>query len=214
MANLDFFAVRDDMIALLSFIYSETDCLVFESYSRYDTELRQFTSIVQLDAAYPIGDDPHGNGHAILLQLHSPSVAAQPHIKRFDLSVPGHSFRYCVESAGLMQLYFGGSFGGFISQSHFGHWSEAGARQRCIFPADEVNWALQRSLSVKIQRQIKSRLSVAKFQSRYIMANAFSDLQSGRIARVGSLEFGSAHPDMKHLSHSAAANRLPPVAEL
>ena len=199
MANLAFFAVREDMLALLSFIYAETDCVVFESYSRYDTELRQFTSIQQLDDAYFIGNDPHGNGYAITLQLHSPSVAAPPHIQRISLSVPGHSFRYCVESAGLMQLYLGGAYDGFISQSHFGHWNEAGARQRCVFPADEVNWLLQCSLSGKIQRHIKRRMSPAKVQSRYILAHAFSALQSGRIARVGSLDFGATHPDMKEL---------------
>jgi len=205
MATLDFFAVRDDLLALLSFIYCETDCVVFESYSRYDAELRQFASVQQLNAAFSIGDDPHGNGHAILLQLHSLSVAAPPRIKRFSLSVPGYSFRYCVESAGLMQLYLGGSYGGFISQSHFGHWNEAGARQRCVFPADEVNWPLQRSLSGKIQRHIKSRLSHAKVQSRYVMAHAFVALQSGKIARVGSLDFGATHPNLKPLSHATAA---------
>ena len=107
MATLDFFAVRDDLLDLLGFIYSETDCVVYESYSRYDSELRQFISVQQLDAAFSIGDDPHGNGSAILLQLHSPSVAASPSIRRFRLSVPGYSFPYCVESAGLMQLYLG-----------------------------------------------------------------------------------------------------------
>ncbi len=200
MANLDFFAVRADMLDLLSFIYSETDCVVFESYSRFDTDLRQFVSIAEIDAAHPIGDDPHGKGHAILLQLHSPSVAAHPRVKRLDLRVPGYSFRYCVESAGLMQLYLGGSSGGLISQSHFGHWNEAGARQRCMFPVDDVNWALQRSLSGKIQRQIKHRLSPAKFQSRYIMSHAFSDLKSGTMARLGNLKFGATHPDIKLLS--------------
>jgi len=204
MATLDFFAVRDDLLALLDFIYSETDCAVYESYSRYDSELRQFVSVQQLDAAFVLGNDPHGNGEAILLQLHSPSVAAPPRIERFNLSVPGYSFRYCVESAGLMQLYLGGSHNEFISQSHFGHWNEAGARQRCVFPADEVNWPLQRSLSGKIQRHIKSRLSHAKFQSRYVMAHAFVELQLGKIARVGSLDFGATHPNLKPLSHADA----------
>lgn len=199
MANLDFFAVRDDLLALLTFLYSETDCVVFESYSRCDEELRQFTSIAEIDAAYPIGEDPPGNGHAITLQLHSPSVAAPPHIKRFSLKVSGHSFRYCVESAGLMQLYLGGACDGFITQSHFGHWNETGARQRCIFPADEVDWARQRSLSGKIQRHIKNHLSHAKIQSRYVLAHAFSAMQSGKIARVGSLSFGVADPRVNQL---------------
>ena len=205
MATLDFFAVRDDLLDLLGFIYSETDCVVYESYSRYDSELRQFISVQQLDAAFSIGDDPHGNGSAILLQLHSPSVAASPSIRRFRLSVPGYSFRYCVESADLMQLYLGGSHDEFISQSHFGHWNEAGAKQRCVLPTEEVDWQLHRSLSGKVQRHIKRRLSHAKVQSRYVLAHAFVALQSGKIARVGSLDFGATHPNLKPLSRATAA---------
>ena len=200
MANLDFFALRDDLLALLAFLYSETDCAVFESYSRHDEELRQFTTVAEIDTAYPIGEDPRGNGTAILLQLHSPSVAAPPRIKRISLKLPGRSFRYCIESAGLMQLYLGGICDGFITQSHFGHWNETGARQRCIFPADEVDWARQRSLSGKIQRHIKNHLSHAKIQSRYVLAHAFSAMQSGKIARAWSLSFGVAHPDVRKLS--------------
>jgi hypothetical protein len=200
MANLDFFAVREDMFALLSFIYSQTDCVVFESYSRYDTELRRFESVEQIDSAFPIGIDPHGNGAAITLQLHSPSVAATPHIKRISLKMPRHSFRYCVEGAGLMQLNLGGAYNKFISPSHFGHWNEAGARQRCIFPADEVNWSLHSSLSGKIQRHIKNHLSHAKVQSRYVLAHALSAIQSGMNARILRLDFGATHPDMKILS--------------
>jgi hypothetical protein len=172
---------------------------VFESYSRYDEELRRFTSAAEIDAAYPIGEDPRGNGGAILLQLHSSSVAAPPRIRRISLKMPGHSFRYCVESAGMMQLYLGGACDGFITQSHFGHWNEAGARQRCIFPTDEVDWVRQRSLSGKIQRHIKNHMAHAKIQSRYVLAHAFSAMQSGRIARVGSLSFGFGHPHVKQL---------------
>jgi hypothetical protein len=200
MANLDFFAIREDLLSVLTFLYTETDCVVFESYSRYDQELRQFTSIAEIDAAHPIGEDPRGNGVAILLQLHSPSVARPPRIKRIGLKLPGHSFRYCVESAGLMQLYLGGICDCFITQSHFGHWNETGARQRCIFPADEVDWARQRSLSGKIQRHIKNHLSQAKTQARYVLFHAFSAMQVGKIARVGSLSFGVTHPDLKQLS--------------
>ena len=179
MANLDFFAVREDLLDLLSFIYSETDCVVFESYSRFDTELRQFGSIQEVDSAYRIGDDPNGNGGAITLQLHSPSISAPPRVRRINLNVPGHSFRFSVESAGLMQLYFGGAHNGFISRSHFGHWNEAGARQRCILPSDEVNWTLHRTLSGKIQRHIKNRLAHAKVHGRYILARSFAELQTG-----------------------------------
>lgn len=200
MATLDFFGVREDLVDLLNFIYSETDCVVYESYSLYDAVLRRFTAVQELDAAYPIGSDPHGNGHAILLQLHSPSVAATPNIQRFSLVVPGHRFRHRVEGAGLMQLYLGGAYDESISRSHFGHWSEAGAKERCLYPADGVNWQLHRSLSGKIQRHIKNHLAGAKVWGRYILTHAFSELQSGKIARVGSLSIAADHADLKKLS--------------
>ena len=205
MANLDFFATRADMIDLLRFLYTETDCVVFESYSAYDAELRRFSSVELLDAAYPIGSDPHGHGYAIPLQLWSPSVARPPHIKRISLSLPGHSFRYCVESAGLIQLYLGGICGDYISQSHFGHWNEAGAKQRCILPATDVDWPSLRSLSARIQRHIKRHLATAKYQARYVLTHAYNALRHGKIGRDGAVEFGIGHPGFAELRNTNVA---------
>ena len=80
MANLDFYAVREDMINLLEFIYAETDCRVFESYSKFDQNLQEFASTEQLLSAYDIGQDPHGNGYAVLLQLWSPESAGDERV--------------------------------------------------------------------------------------------------------------------------------------
>jgi hypothetical protein len=42
--NLDFFAAEADQRAVLDFLFSSTDVQVFESYSEYSAELREFRS--------------------------------------------------------------------------------------------------------------------------------------------------------------------------
>jgi hypothetical protein len=88
-ANLDFFAAKADQRAVLDFLFSATDMRVLESYSEYDADLQEFRSTDELAAAFPLGTDPHGNGHANLLQLWSPSVMRELTIRQFKLD-PAH----------------------------------------------------------------------------------------------------------------------------
>jgi hypothetical protein len=67
--NLDFFAAEADQRAVLDFLFSSTDVRVFESYSEYDADLREFRSTDELAAAFQLGIDPWGNGKVILLQV-------------------------------------------------------------------------------------------------------------------------------------------------
>ena len=55
MSNCDFYAVKDDLISLLDFINNETDCRVYESYSEYDKELREFQTTADLLKAFDVG---------------------------------------------------------------------------------------------------------------------------------------------------------------
>ncbi len=83
----------------------------FESYSEFDQELREFRSIDELAAAFPIGEDRFGSGHAILLQLWSPSVMRELTISRLALNpdaCDGHTFRHQIGGGALIQLYLGG----------------------------------------------------------------------------------------------------------
>ena len=94
--NLDFFAAEADQRAVLDFLFSSTDLRVFESYSEYDAELREFRSVDELAAAFPLGTDRHGNGGVMLLMLWSPSVMRDLTIERFALKPEycnGHTFR-------------------------------------------------------------------------------------------------------------------------
>lgn len=141
MASIDFYALGSDIRKLVHFIFEESDLRIFESYSKYDTELREFRSFDELSAAFSLGSDARGHGHAVLLQLWSPSVMPRVEFERIALKMANYSFRYRISGVGLIQLYFGGEHGGIITDSHYGHWSEAGARQRAAGDVDAVDWS-------------------------------------------------------------------------
>src|SRR2546428_10846032 len=98
MASIDFYALKDDIRLLVHFIFEQTDLRIFESYSEYDKELREFRS--------------------------------------------------------------------FDDLSGYGHWNEAGARQRGAGDADCVDWRALSQLSGCIQRHLRNKISVAKVRGR------------------------------------------------
>jgi len=109
------------------------------------------------------------------------------HIRRIALKVPGHSFRYAVEGAGLIQLYLDGRRDGVICHTHYGHWNEAGARERSMHSADDCDWQALAKLSGRIQRHIRNRLAAAKLHARPVLHQAFSAVERGC-----GLKFGAA----------------------
>src|SRR5438093_278494 len=164
MANLDFYALTEDLRDIVRFILDETDIVVYESASEFDRELRQFRSCAELETVFQLGAFRAG-----YLRLWSPSVMAQPVIQRVALTgVPGHTFRYSVEGAGLIQLHLDGIRDGIVYHSHYGHWNEAGARERCIHPADDCDWSALRKLSGRIQRHIRG-IAAAKLYARPVL---------------------------------------------
>ncbi len=177
MALLDFYAVADDLRDVVQFLLSETDIVLYESSSRYDHEIRRFRSLSELEAACKLGASRFD------LQLWSPSVMAEPVPERIKLTgVRGHSFRYAVHGAGLIQLYLEGIRKGVIYHTHYGHWNEAGARKKSIFPPDACDWRALSRLSGRIQRYIRGRLAPATFHwprlcSRPILRHAFTAIQ-------------------------------------
>jgi hypothetical protein len=180
--NLDFFAVKADQRAIFDFLFSSTDVRVFESYSEYGADLREFQSTDELAAAFPIGIDRYGNGNAVLLQLWSPSVMRRLTIRRVALDpryCKGHTFRYCIEGGGLIQLYLGGvcKRERVVTMSHCGHWSEIGAQK---WGKDRgVTWEALKTLSNRIRYHIRTRLAVAKVPGRPVLPQAYELAQLG-----------------------------------
>ena len=174
-ANLDFFAAEADQRTVLDFLFSSTDVCVFESYSEFDADLRQFRSTEELAAAFPLGTDTHGNGYAIGLQLWSPSVMRELTIERFSLdpaACGGHSFRHRIDGGGLMQLYLGGVSGRVVTKSHFGHQSRVRAEKwECD---DGVDWEALKKVSNRIQYHVRKRLAVSKVPGKPVLAQALA----------------------------------------
>ena len=188
MANLNFYGLKTDLLKVLSFIYNETDIVIFESYSEYDSELRRFASLAELQSGLEIGESPKG---AALLELWSPSVIKEPKPRRFELKVKGHSFRYTIEAVGLIQLHLGGLRDNAIAESYYGHWSKAGAEQRSSLPTTDCNWEALMKISGRLQRFIRG-MAAAKFDGRVILPEAFDAVQKGSRLRFFNKEFDAS----------------------
>lgn len=66
---------------ILSFVFGETDCLLFESYSVIGKDLRQFTALDDVESAFALGVAPRGSGPAQQFSLWSPNVMPRPTIR-------------------------------------------------------------------------------------------------------------------------------------
>jgi hypothetical protein len=209
-ANLDFFAAKADQRAVLDFLFSATDVRVFESYSEYDAELREFRSTDELAADIPLGTDPHGNGDDILLQLWSPSVMRDLTIRRFKLDPAycnGHTFRHNIEGGGLMQLYFGGVCDRVVTKSHFGHQSQVRARAWGF--DDGVNWDSLKTLSNRIQYHTRKRLAAGMAGSMPVLPEALGLARAGYALKLATQTPWAyeLQPESKHDEPGATADR-------
>jgi hypothetical protein len=180
MARLDFFAVRTDALALLQFIFAETDIRVFEHASRDDCDLREFAGAGEIDAAFSLGHDARGNGLSPALSLWSPSVMPAFQVRRIEYDrrhVPDARFRFEPAGGGLMQLYLGGAKERVITKSHFGHFSVAGAAKWGLDGG--IDWDRAKKLSNRIQYHLRSRLAASKVKGRPVLAAAFQMAREG-----------------------------------
>ncbi len=207
MAQLDFYAVREDIRGLLHFIFEETDVRVFEEYSEYDRELREFRSYHDLATAFELGTDPYGKGCHIILGLWSPTVTSEVQVSRTDLKRTKrfpHDFRYHLSGIGLLRLHLGGRYQNVITDSYFGHWNEAGARQRSGGNAEAVDWRVLSRISGRIQRHIRGRMAAAKINSRPILRAAFAEVEAGAELYHGYTTFRAGSPEIRVLRRTAA----------
>ncbi len=187
MPWLKFFAVRDDIVRILDFVFSETDCRVTEAYSEYDQELRTFNETNEVLDAFGVGVDPHGNGVAQMLSLWSPSVMPKPTVERIQLKLKGATFRYVVEGCGLLSLNLGGVYEGIVTPSALGYWSKNAGFKKCLAKPgpDEVNWIAHQALVGKFRYHTQRRLSVASARGAAVLAGVLDLVQKGFVLKEG-----------------------------
>lgn len=186
MPNCDFYAVPDDWLPVVQFIFSNQDWLLYELSSRPDCEVRTFRSVDEVKTLLQ-GDD-----ESFHFQLYSPAMGGQVQFRRIDFSpgaVPGKSFRDATEGFGLIQFYVSRPRNGKLRPSHTNHFSMKRAevwapiRSQVASPND-WNWKHITSMSNRLNRHIRS-LGVAKRGSRAILAGAQTALASGEIELLG-----------------------------
>ncbi len=188
MASLQFYATPNDHREIVRFVYEETDCQVFEPYSRVNEELRCFANLQSFDSENP-AEASHG---LLYLALISPSVTSGPVIQKYKLNESaGGGFRYKIAQPGVISLQEGGIKdieGSPLDWSDIGHWSEKGAWQRSSFPdamLEAVNWKELERVSRKVRYHISNRLAVAKHRSRPILSDAYLKMRDGLCIWIG-----------------------------
>jgi hypothetical protein len=177
MGQVTFYGVREDLLALLAFVFDETDCAIYEAYSEPDEDLREFRSAAELDAAFDVGTDPHGQGEYVNLALWSPSTGGRVEIRRFELKVPGHTHRHEAVGWGLFQLQLGGLSDRGITSSWFAHntrtraetWSDTYTDME---PPETWDWEAVERLGRRITYQLRTKLAAERVRGRAILHHA------------------------------------------
>ncbi|HJW50316.1 MAG TPA: hypothetical protein VJ726_12955 [Candidatus Limnocylindria bacterium] len=183
-----FFAARQDLLDFLDFAFAEPGLQVLEVDSEFDRELRRFSEREALAALPALGLDAHGDGFALQFALWTPAVMKFPRVRRIDLkpgAVDGHTFRFTIESAGLIVLQCGGRHDGILTTSKLGWFTEAGARKRAAdaLQPDAVDWTEHRRLTSRLRYHLTERVAVARVPSRVILAEALQLHRAGVVLK-------------------------------
>lgn len=184
MANLDFYASVEDHESLLADLFEQGHVRVFESYSAFDRELKEFAEPGELLTELK---QAASSRLSVLLQLWAPAASTMVEIERFAVSVPGHSYRFRIAGWGLMQLYLSKETDLSIHPSHFGHFNQRSAEKHSrTIPspnpgtAADWDWRRLQQISRRIQYQIGRTLSDAKVNRRPVLRGAERLMRGGR----------------------------------
>ena len=168
--TFDFYADYNDKIAILEFIFNDTDLQVFELGSAYEQEIKKYRSS---DEIVSLLDLINGDKFAITFQLWTPRHKGKPVFRKITLDpnlCNGHTFRYSTDGWGMIQLYFGGIRNNTLHLSHFGHFTEKGAmkwEETNTFNGNVNDWSWKEieATSKKLKQFIKTKLVVQKIGS-------------------------------------------------
>ena len=186
MPNCDFYATVEDHEGLLSWLFSEATCRVFELSSDFELPLRQFQSpeevLQQFERRYPTGE----KWREVHLQLYVIGAGPQFKPRRVALdpkACEGATFRYEAEGWGLVQLYLASATTDGLENSHTNHNSEK--RAEAWAPTyrkhgDPSAWDFKRitSFSSRLNRQIRKR-AAGKIGGRVVLPGAMKVWESG-----------------------------------
>ena len=188
MPNCDFYAAGDDLTNVLEVVFSLDDFRVFESYSPFDQELKEFKNPKEVSERYSLGEC-RGTGHSVLLSLFPLRAASPTSVRQHRISLQpekceGATFRWTVEGWGLIALHLGGASSAGIVGSHANHASESRARKWEPTYEDrsgsvgEWDWSEVSRASGRLNRRIR-KLAVSKIGSRVLLPEAARLIERG-----------------------------------
>ncbi|WP_426390503.1 hypothetical protein [Variovorax sp. R-27] len=181
MPNCDFYATKDDHEGLLSWLFAEEACDVYELASDFEQPLKCFRSatevLAQFERSYPNGK----RWRAVHLQLYVRGAGPTFVPRRVTLNPQacgGATFRYNADGWGLVQLCLGSASEGDarLENSHTNH----NSMKRAQTWSDTVDilggveaWDFGRitSFSSRLNREIRKR-GVAKVGSQAVLPGA------------------------------------------
>lgn len=187
MPNCDFYATPEDHAELLSWLFAEATCHVYELASDFEQPLKRFDSpeavLMQFERRYPNGE----KWKVVHLQLYvigASPVFAPRRVTLDPKYCDGATFRYGAEGWGLVQLYLANAKATSLENSHTNHNSRKRAEAWAPTYRDLADapsaWDFERitSFSSRLNRQIR-KMAVGKLGSRPVLPGALKLWQSG-----------------------------------
>ena len=137
-----FFAIRDDIIKILEFIFSIPKVHLYESDSECNQNIKEFVNLESVLATNNLGFDKYGSGFAFTFMIWSEKISVAPIIRKINL-VTG-DYKFTIEGTGSIQLIFGGIHNDLITHSYMGYLNEKQNIMRrpelTVEELDEYNW--------------------------------------------------------------------------
>ena len=189
MPNCDFYAAETDIEQVLSWVFENLECRVFEMYSPLDQCLTEYKSVADIKWSEAFSKLGRGGSplHLALWPVKASSEVTEKRISLNPAKCNGHTFRYTLTGWGLIQLYFGGVKNKGMEHSHTNHNSEKRADKWESTNADEMgdpkqwNWREVTSTSSKLNRYIR-KLATSKIGSRSVLPCAHKVIENGATA--------------------------------
>jgi hypothetical protein len=176
--HYNFYASKTDKLDLLTYIFTQTDLRLYDLYSAYGEEVKEYCSAEEVAINFDLAT---GGASAATFQLWSPQSGAAPEFIWVGLNpryCEGHRFRYRTGGWGLIQLYFGGLQNGILAASHLGHFNEKGAYAREAYgaagstPVAHWNWTAINATSRKLKYLLHTKWAVEKRGSFGVLPGA------------------------------------------
>ena len=174
MPSCYFYALDEDRLGILRFIFENTDCKIYETTSEANHDLRSFETLDNLLVGYD--KDKLLNGF-VLFNLYSPSMKGNPKFERTEVEEkPWQRAAWYIRLTGwgLIQLHLNGWKDGRIDRSDAGCNSEKRALKwespnlERLGSVTDWNWEAVSSMSGKLCRHIR-KLGVDKIQGKPII---------------------------------------------